>query len=549
MPPLIRSLTVATVGALGCATLLSFAAPLGATGQLAGAGCVVTTALGSLRGLEQGGVCTFSSVPFAAPPINDLRWKPPAPRAAWAPEILDVRTPPAVVNCTQVDLAGVVSGREDCLQLNIWAPTHPRRLPAPVLVWFHTGAFGNTGRQNGRRLAEERGLVVVAPNYRLGPLGFLAHRALAAEDPAYPVSGTYGLLDQRAALMWVRDHIAAFGGDPRNITIDGTSAGSHSVSFHMISPRSRGLFHRAIMQSSYGSTRLRSKEESEALGEAFARAAGCVDASTVLTCLRSRTAQQMVTALPHGQQQFVDRPRTDWTPGVDGVEIPEQPRDLYARGEFARVPLLIGVNRDEGWTYVDRSFPTALSESEYFSELAREFGEAAPAIAARYPAAHFATPKDALAAAAGDVEMVCEARRVARAVQKTGMPVYFYSFEYQVAVLDGGRAGHGLESNFLFGNDFGPRESNYVLNAADLSLFSTMSTYWSEFAHRGDPNDGGLPAWPRFISAGGEGAPTDRHLVLDTTIGEGSFIRDQYCNFWDHYFLRSIAGTVPAARP
>jgi para-nitrobenzyl esterase len=548
---MVRKVSVAFVFAGVIAGLSLAARVVSARGQNVPDACLATTALGQVRGLEQGGACSYFAIPFAEAPIGNLRWKPPQPKAPWT-AVLDARVAPARPNCGNFNRANnLPEGNEDCLKVNVWAPTRPRTVPAPVIVWFHTGAFVATGRQNGRRFAEERGVVIVAPNYRIGPLGFLAHSALTLEDPAHRSSGAYGLLDQRAALAWVRDHIAAFGGDPRNVTIDGTSAGSNSVSLHLVSPGSAGLFHRAVMQSGYASSMLSSAAEAEAQGDEFARKLGCTDQRAVLACLRAKTMNEVLTALPIGQQEFVERPRTDWTPGVDGVVIPDQPRELYWRGEFARVPLLIGANSDEGWTYVDRSFPAGLTASEYAAAVTREFGGQAPDILEEYPAARFPTPKDALARLTGDAEMVCEARRVARFVQKTGTPVYLYSFEYQVAAIDGGRASHGLESNFLFGNNFvagGNVPSNHVLNANDLTLFSAMSGYWARFAERGDPNDPGSPVqWPRFVSDGS--ASSDRHLVLDTTIGIGSFLRDEYCNFWEHYFFRSLAGAVPASQP
>jgi para-nitrobenzyl esterase len=187
--------------------------------------------------------------------------------------------------------------------LNIWAPSRPAR--APVIVWLHTGGFyaasANFAASNGERFAQERNAIVVAPNYRLGPFGFLAHSALTLEDPTYKSSGNYGLLDQRAALAWVRDHIAAFGGDPGNVTIAGTSAGSQSVSLHLVSPASAGLFHRAIMQSGVASARWTSAAEAEAQGEQFARALQCTDVRTVATCLRSKTRDQVLRALPLDQ--------------------------------------------------------------------------------------------------------------------------------------------------------------------------------------------------------------------------------------------------------
>lgn len=515
--------------------------------------CVASTPSGLVRGLQRGGACAYLGVPYATPPVGSLRWKPPQSRAPWAPTVLNAVSPPPI--CAQINLVPGAppgprppAGSEDCLMLNIWAPAQPGRSRMPVIVWFHPGSFyaasANLAASNGVRFAEERDAIIVAPNYRLGPFGFLAHSALTLENPAYRSSGNYGLLDQRAALMWVRDHIAAFGGDPRNVTIAGTSAGGHSVSLHLLSPGSAGLFHRAIMQSGSASSRWLDAAEAEAQGEQFARALGCPDVRSAVACLRLKSRDEVLRALPVDLQQFVETGQ--WSPVVDGLEIRDQPRDLYGRGEFTRVPLVIGVNKDEGWPFVDRSFPTGLSASDYAAAVTREFGFDSLAILERYPAAHYPTPKDALARLTGDAEYVCEARRVARLVQKTGTPVYFYSFEHSVATLSGGRAIHGLETNFLFGNNLGA-PSNHVLTAADLALFGAMSGYWERFAASGDPNArGDAVSWPRFTR--GKFTLSDRYLVLDTTIREASHLRDEYCNFWDRYFFRSLIGIVPAAQ-
>lgn len=519
--------------------------------------CVANTPSGQVRGLLRGGACAYLGIPYAAPPVGNLRWRPPQPRVPWAPAVLDAVSPPP--NCAQITLppgapVGAPAGNEDCLMLNIWTPTQPLRARMPVIVWLHPGSFyaasANLAASNGARFAQEEQVIVVAPNYRLGPFGFLAHAALTLEDPNYRSSGNYGLLDQRSALIWVRDHIAAFGGDPRNVTIDGTSAGGHSVSLHLLSPRSAGLFHRGIMQSGSASFRWPDAAEAEAQGERFAQALGCLDVRSAAACLRSKSRDEVLRALPIGLQQFVETGQ--WGPIVDGLELPDQPRELYRRGQFYRVPLIIGVNKDEGWPFADRSFPTGLSASDYAAAVTHEFGFDGLAILEQYPVAQYASPKDALARLTGDAEYVCDARRVARFVQQAGVPVYFYSFEYTVEDVAPGRAIHGLETNFLFGNNFGA-PSNHVLTAADLALFRTMSRYWRRFAETGSPKAGGargeVPSrWPLFTRDKFRGL-SDRHLVLDSTVGEGHHLREPQCNFWERHFFRSLLGAVPASRP
>ena len=517
------------------------------------ASCLVTTISGVVQGIDNGSSCVFWGIRFAAAPVGPLRWKPPQPAAAWAPALLNAITPPPTCPIVNPPGSTTTVGNEDCLRLNIWTPDPAPASPVPVIVWIHTGAFqaasANLADSNPRNLVEATGAIVVAANYRLGPFGFMGHAALTAEDPSYPSSGNYGFLDQRAAMRWVRDHIAAFGGDPDNVTIAGQSAGSHSVSLHLVSPGSGGLFGSAIMQSGYASTWWSSLTYAESLGQGFAAAVGCTDPTTVLACMRSKTPREVLLAFPNGQQEFASAPRIQWGPVVDGMDIPDQPRALYETGAFHHVPIIIGATRDEGWIYADRSFPGGLTTQQYEDAVAAEFGAAdAPRILNQYPAADFASPKLALSQLAGDVESVCEARRVARLVERTGTPVYLYSFEREADAVVRDLVIHGLDRNFVFGNNFGP-PSNYVLNTEDLALFGAISGYWSRFAATGSPNSdaGDVLRWPAFKHPTGQGRGADKYLILDWPIREGKRLHEPSCDFWEPFFLRSIAsGSAPA---
>ena len=531
-----------------------------ATAQTPDSACIVTTPSGSVRGIapgdprpreagpDRGAACTYLGIPYATPPLGDRRWKPPQPVRPWAPVTFNAILPR---QCPQISVpAGVIAGTEDCLLLHVWTPRVRDSRRLPVLVWFHTGAFQAANALNaasiGERLAQERDVVVVAPNYRLGPFGFLAHSALTTEDPTYRSSGNYGLLDQRAALVWVRDHIAAFGGDPRNVTIAGTSAGSHSVSFHLVSPGSAGLFHRAIIQSGSASFRWPDAGEAEAQGAQFARAVGCMEEGTTAACLRSRTAEQVLRALRIEQQRIVEPSAVAWGPTIDGIVVPDQPRQRYRGGRFNRVPLIIGVNRDDGWTFVDRSFPTGLDALQYEAVVRTEFGGDGPAVLRMYPLTAFPSPKDALAELAGDAEYLCEARRVARFVSQAGVGVFAYVFGYTIDTVTPGRAFHGLEPNLLFGNDFAA-PSNHVLTAADLALFHRMSSLWRRFAEVGHPNAPAQGmAWPSFRV---DRYPilSDRYLVLNDTFRTTNRLHHRQCDFWDRFDFRSLVGPVPAS--
>ena len=469
--------------------------------------CVAHTASGDVAGLQRGGACTYLGIPYAAQPVGNLRWRTPQPAPPWAPAVLNatVAAPP----CAQIIPSGALAGNEDCLTLNVWTPAAaPTGRGYPVLVWLHAGAFlgasSNFAPNDGRRFAEERSAVVVAPNYRLAAFGWLAHPALSTEDPNYPSSGDYGLSDQRAAFRWVRDNIAAFGGDPGAVTIAGSSAGGVSVGLHLVSPASRGLFQRAIVQSGFASVRTPSASEAQSQGEAFAAALGCTDRNAVVACLRGKSRDQILTALPlstlpGGLQQFTQEPgKVVWGPVVDGLEIPDQPRELYRQGRSSRVPMIIGSSSDDGWVFVDRSFPAGLDSLQYERAVQSEFGMDAGAILTLYPLTLFPTPKDALARVTTDAEFVCEGRRIARAMHDNGAPVYLYSFEYPVDEVNPRRAIHGLEVSLLFGNNFGP-PSNHVLTPADLVVFDTMSTFWRRFMETGDPNPRGVPVqWPSY---------------------------------------------------
>ena len=530
--------------------------------RVAGQGvtCAASTSSGDVIGARRGGMCAFIGIPYAAPPVGNLRWRPPQARTPWSPAVYDATA--AVRQCPQLNLTtGAVQGMEDCLWLNVWTPSTAMGRRLPVVVWFHTGDFraanANFPASDGARFAAERDAVVVAPNYRLGPLGYLAHGMLAGEDSNYPTSGNYGLADQRAALRWVRNNIAAFDGDPQNVTIAGTSAGGHSVSLHVVSPASRGLFHRAILQSGSASMRWVETAEAEAQGDRFAAAMGCSDRARAVPCMRAATLDQVMRALPAGQSQILEDGRTDWRPVVDGVEIPDQPRALYRRGQFSRVPIIVGVNGDEGWTYVDRSFPAGLDALQYERTVRSEFGMDADAVLRTYPMSGFPSPKDALARLTGDAEYVCEARRLARAMHYDGAPVYVYSFELGLTGIAGGRSLHGVESNFLFGNEFAVTPnlgitSPRAFTTADLVVYDAMSRYWRRFMATGDPNPAGVPVqWPPYRPGASDPprdpSTSDRYFVFGERLKVSSYLRDQQCNFWESFFFRSLLGSEPAA--
>jgi para-nitrobenzyl esterase len=253
-----------------------------------------------------------------------------------------------------------------------------------------------------------------------------------------------------------------------------------------------------------------------------------------------------------GREEFIETGPARWTPVVDGLEIPDQPRILYERGAFNRVPMIIGVTRDEGWTFVDRSYPAGLTAAQFQSAVELEFGAFAPAILARYRLDDFASPKEALAQITGDVEYICEAVRVARLVERTQTPVYLYSFEYVVDGLASNRVIHGLGTNFVFGNDFvAPNPGNRVLNATDLQLSASMGAYWARFAVVGNPNGpaGDKLQWAAFNHRPGPGMEGNKYMIFDSVIREARWLRQQQCDFLEPFYFRTVTGGVPSSMP
>jgi para-nitrobenzyl esterase len=476
----------------------------------------VTSDKGVLAGIERDGVRVFLGVPYAAPPTRELRWQPPQPMHAWR----GVREASHVSRvCVQTDDVRPQQS-EDCLYANVWAPRTTEKLP--VLVWIHGGAFamgaGSDEDYDGQKLANAAHAVVVTFNYRVGALGFMAHPALA-RALGREVMPSLGILDQRAALAWVQRNIGAFGGDSARVTIFGESAGAWSVCVHLAAPKSRGLFARAIMQSGACSDALYfTPEKANAQGEMVARAVGC-DGTDVVACLHRVPAKTIARVLPF-KRGLILHPGVWWGPIVDGVELPRLPLQMITAGDFARVPLMIGANADEGAIHV-APFAT-LTRDDVIDFVRDSFGEAAIApVLARYQRP---TPKQALNDIIGDGIFVCQARRVARAFAQAGVPAYLYHF---TRALDDARvhhlgATHSIELWFMFGNHAG----DIRLSEAEEPLSRLMMQAWGAFARDGDPATSEL-RWPRYTTA------ADAHLTLDLSPSIGTGLDRENCDFWD----------------
>jgi para-nitrobenzyl esterase len=442
---------------------------------------------GQVAGTTADGVRIFKGIPFAAPPVGDLRWKPPQPVVAWSGvKAADTFSP----ECVQVPYpAGSayamapVPTSEDCLYLNVWT-TAKAGDKRPVMVWIHGGAWtrgsGSMGVYDGANLAK-KGVVLVTVNYRLGPLGFLAHPELTAESPQR-ASGNYGILDHVAALQWVQRNIAAFGGDQASVTIFGESAGSWSVNTLQATPLARGLFHRAIGESGSVFGRNATLADAEKGGVAFAKALGAES----LAALRAVPAEKLV-ALP----SF----RTDVT--VDGWVLRDQVRNIFEEKKHNDVPVLIGSNADELTTLSNPAiFPKTM---DGFTRLRdAQFPGMAGEVDAAYPVKSEADITGALLAVGRDQAFTLGMRTWARMVSAGGRKAFLYQFTH---VPPGPNpkwgAYHGSEIIYAF-NNIGGRPWAQEL---DTRLADRMSSYWVNFARTGDPNGKGMPAWPAYDAA------------------------------------------------
>ncbi|QRN96042.1 carboxylesterase family protein [Archangium violaceum] len=492
---------------------------------------VVATDKGPVRGLAYAdGSAAFLGIPFAAPPTGALRWRAPQPAEAWTTPREATRFGSA---CPQVEMfsgKAMADTSEDCLSLNVWTPALQPATRAPVMVWIHGGGFtmGSSGFElyDGAALSRS-GVVVVSMNYRLGALGFLGHPALGAEN-ANKASGNYGLMDQRRALEWVRDNIAAFGGDPDNVTLFGESAGAISACLQMVSPQAQGLFKRVIAESGTcyltgvplrdpGTPREDSAEER---GLRLAKELGCTDGD-VAGCLRTRTPEQLLAA--SGAALDLLKPHVGFAPIIDGDVLPAAPRQLLAEGKYAKVPLLLGTNKDEGTLFTIKA---KLSSPEQYEEALRvRSPEHAEELLRLYPAKSFASPHAAYDHMLRDALFLCPARRLARTVVEHGQPVYAYHFTYEPKSLFGAfynlGAAHAAELPFVFGAEKGRLSLG---SDKERELSAKIIGYWTRFATQADPNGKDATEWPAYTR---EGEP---HLVLDMNLERGERLDQEHCD-------------------
>ncbi len=451
-------------------------------------------------------VRVFKGIPFASPPVGNLRWRAPQPPAHWDGIRAADQFGPICMQAQAAGRGGAAPPKmsEDCLYLNVWTAAKSASDKHPILVWLHPGGFtSGAGSQpgfDGEALAK-KGLVVVTINYRLGIFGFFAHPELTKESDR-KASGNYGLMDQVAALQWVQKNIAAFGGDPKRVTIDGDSAGAMSVGDLLVSPQAKGLFHRAIAESGGGiGLSVNPMRKLAAAEEAGVKTAESLGAHS-LAELRAQPADQVLKA---GRAGSVI---------VDGWFLPEDPALLMEAGKQNDVPLLAGSNKDEGTFFLQKGPADRFLESAN-----RRFGDLADTFFRLYPAG---SDDEAFASqlAAFRDELAFVMRNMAQLQSRTGKSkAYLYYFTHEppspAGSPRGGRgsgATHGAEAQYVFEN----LASGRPWTNLDRQLADTISSYWVNFAATGDPNGKGLPKWPAF-----DEKKTDRPLVLGDTIEVG----------------------------
>lgn len=458
---------------------------------------LVVAPAGTLRGSAVGDVHVFKGIPYALPPTGPLRWKPPVPAPAWkdtreATEFgsVCVQPKPQPGSIYAWDPRPM---SEDCLSLNIWAPASARN--APVFFWIHGGALssgsGSDGLYDGAALAA-RGIVVVSINYRLGVLGFLAHPQLSAESSAN-VSGNYGLLDQVAALRWVNRNVAAFGGDPANVTIAGESAGGLSVMYLMAAREARGLFAKAVAQSAYmvSAQELRTTPfggvAAESVGQSLAQKAGAAD----LAALRAIDAETLTTvAASTGFFPFFV---------IDGHVLTRQIVDVFDRGEQAKVPILAGFNTGEIRSLRSLMPPAVADAAAYEKEIRARYADLADAFLALYPSNQI---EESMLASTRDALYGWTAQRLVMKQTAAGAASFLYLFDHGYPAADerGLHAFHASELPYVFGtaNRTPARWPAVPATPAEKQLTTAMLDYWASFARTGTPAAASAPAWPAY---------------------------------------------------
>jgi len=464
----------------------------------------ITIPQGTLSGTTDGGISVFKNIPFAAPPVGDLRWRAPQSAPNWSGVRDAGKFGPICMQAPRPK--GMAYERlpesEDCLSLNVWSPNTAPGTKLPVMVWIYGGAFRGGGSAmsiyDGMELAQH-GVIVVTINYRLGWFGFLDLPTLAAEHPDEP-HGNYGLLDQIAALKWVQANIASFGGDPSNVTIFGESAGGMSVNDLMVSPLSRGLFTKAISESGLGLIHTPTEQEAQAAAAAFTQK---VRAGIDPAKLRALPAASIVQA----EKENVEG---GTTPMVDGTVLPDQVSKLFSQGKIAKAAYIAGSNSNES-TLMPLIGMTKDS-------LLKPLGDKLTAVRALYDAGGAIGDDEFVREFFSDALFASGAQGFAHYAAKAGNNAYVYHFRYIADALRGRDpgVGHGGEIIYVFGlHGFSKTPRGAMLASfvsdKDKGVIALMQNYWTNFAKSGDPNGADLPQWPSSTDAAPQTLVVDDH--------------------------------------
>ena len=501
----------------------------------------VVTTDGPVAGFHRDGVTQFRGIPYAAPPVGDLRWRPTQPHARWTAPLDAVNFGDTCVQ-NQPGLFARPSATEDCLYLNVYTPDAYTTKPNQrgVLVWFYGGAMtaGESDDYDGSKLARVGDSVVVTVNYRVGFLGFFAHPALDAEGHDF---GNYGTMDQQFALKWVQRNIGKFGGDPHRVTIFGQSGGATAVMTNLVSPLSAGLFGRLINESGTHITAT-PLAVAEPKGVALATKAGCTSAPDVMKCMRALTPVQILSlGLP--QPNYLV---------LDGKIVTGDPYEQYKTGAFNHVPIMTGLVADEQAFFLPEIAggpPVPLTESD-FNDFVNSYGVVyAPAINAAYPRSAYASPSLAdIAVAEGS--KACIARTFDREWSQH-VPVYAYLFNDETApsyfppVSYPTRAFHTSELLYLFPLFRGGQGVAHPLNPAQEHLSDQMVSYWSAFARTGNPNNPKAPHWvPYSAQADNVNVLVEPKPHMMNGYGAQSYHNNMHnsCSMWDQIPLTGVRG-------
>lgn len=530
-----QKLVVASVAAIVTFSMMEYSHDMSAEAQSPPTASVQQ---GKLEGMvNPQGAAVFLAIPYAKPPVSDLRWKAPEEPARWSGTRDATHVSAA---CMQVDwkwnAGDAKAGSEDCLYLNVVSPSlHPSH-PQPVIFWIHGGAnYNGSGRRVDGQTMTDHGVVLVSINYRLGIFGFLAHPELTAES-SHHSSGNYGLLDQLQALRWVQQNIAAFGGDPQNITIAGQSAGAMDVGALLVSPAANGLFERAIDESGgpiAPNPELPTLKQAEESGVAFADTVGVARGTSQLAALRAMSAQQILDA---GLKYTAPDPEGVPTrPGlainIDGWVLTEQPAAAVRKGEVNKVPLLIGNNIQE-FSFSRSSVITAGATEpadQLTARISQVFGSEAPSALKAYGISGQTVPApDPALGTVGtqlitDISFRCPAIITSEWLSSKGGTVYLYQFEHPLPGSASTR--HSGEIPYVFGFAQRPGKGLFGVTFGDddAKLSRQMQAYWTNFAKTGDPNGDALPQWSkadakppavmRFTSQGAQSGSTASRAV------------------------------------